>query len=131
MSKNLKTILIIFTIVLLTGIGFLIGRGQAGLPEKTVPFSITVNPSGNYTITIAPADQICTKGQVLTFAIVAVPSGGFDADVQLTVGGLPAGSFSFSRAVLTAGSYTSTLTVNTTTLDSNSVYSCNLTAKDI
>jgi len=131
MNKTFKTILTVLAVVIVIGVAFLVGRGQAGLPEKTVPFSLTVNASGNYTITITPADQVCSKGQVVTYTIAAVPTGGFDADIQLTVGGLPAGSFTFSRVVLTPGNYTSTLTVNTTTLDANSVYSCNLTAKDI
>jgi hypothetical protein len=133
MSKTLKITLWSLLIVLLVGgTGYLVGRGSGGGGniERIVPFSITVNPSGSYEIAITPVDAVVTKGDPLVFSITATMTGGFDASIGLTVGGLPAGSYTFGTTTLTPAQRTTTLTVNTTLLTSNSVYSCNLSAVD-
>jgi hypothetical protein len=130
MSDTLKKIIVGFAALFLIVGAFLIGRGGGGAGiEKSVPFSIQVNPSGSYEIAIAPADVTVTKGAPLTFAVTNVPSGGFDAQIQYTVGGLPPGSYSFSVNPVNAGQ-ASVLTVNTTLLQSNTGYSCTLSAVD-
>lgn len=129
MKTWLKTSLIALAIIALIGAGWLIGRGGGGI-EKSVSFSLTVNASGDFEVTITPADQTCTKGQTVTYDIAVVPSGGFDAPVNLTVSGLPAGSYTLTRNPVEMGAWTSQLTVNTTLLQSNSTYACNITAID-
>jgi hypothetical protein len=131
MSKTLKGILIALAVVVLIGAGWLIGRGSGGgTIEHVVPFSLSVNAAGDFAVTITPADQECIKGAVVTYAIAVIPSGGFDAPVHFTVAGLPAGSYSLASETAGPGAWTTTLTVNTATLQTNSTYSCNLTAVD-
>jgi hypothetical protein len=131
MSKTLKNILIVLSIVVLVGAGWLIGRGGGGGGiEKSVPFTLTVNVAGDFEISITPADQSCTKGQSVSYAITAVPSGGFDAPIWLSITGLPDGSYVFTRNPVEPGAWTTTLTINSALLQSNTTYACNLTAVD-
>jgi len=132
MSKTFKAILISLAILICVGGAYIIGRGAGGGGniERSVAFSITVNPSGSYDIAINPVDAVVTKGDPLTFTVTATPSGGFDANINLTVGGLPSGSYTLTKTTLSPGNWVTTLTVNTNLLTSNSVYCCNLTAVD-
>lgn len=131
LSKTIKALLLGALIIVLIGGAYVIGRGAGGGGniEKTVAFSITVNPSGSYEIAINPVDAVITKGDPLTFTITNIPSGGFDAQIQYTVGGLPAGSYSLSVNPVNPGQAT-ILTVDTTLLTSNSVYTCSITGVD-
>lgn len=132
MNPTLKKVLIGLAVIFVAAIAFLVGRGAGGgAIEHSVQFSITVNVSGDFAIDITPKDVLCTKGETLTFNITATPSNGFDADIQLSVGGLPAGSYTLAREVLSPGQYGSVLTVNTALLESNSVYTCTLNAHDL
>lgn len=131
MSKTLKIVLLSLLIVGLVGFAYIAGRGSGGgLIQRTVPFSITVNAAGAYEITITPADAVVTKGDPLVFTITAIPSGGFDAQIGLTISGLPATSFALGNATLAPGAWTTNLTVNTNLLNANSVYTCNVNAED-
>lgn len=124
-------VFVIVLSVLVVGLVVYIAAG-GGLPiEKSVQFTIHVGVSGNFEIAIDPTEVSCTKGQVLTFNIVATPTGGFDADIQLGISGLPEGSYTLGASVLTPTSLTTTLTVNTGLLESNASYVCNVNAHDI
>lgn len=131
MKTWLKATLIALAIVVLVGAGWLIGRGSGGgAIEKSVQFSLTVNAAGDFEVTITPADQECTKGTVVTYDIAVVPSGGFDAPVHFTIAGLPDGSYSLANETVGPTTWTTMLTVNTALLQSNTTYSCSLTAVD-
>jgi len=130
MNRTLKTILIIVACLVVVGAAYLIGRGALGGGiEQTVSFSIEVNPSGSFSMAITPSVATVTKGDPLSFSLTNAPTGGFDAQIQYTVGGLPVGSFSFSVNPVNAGQAT-TLTVDTSRLTSNTAYSCTITGVD-
>ena len=131
MKTWLKATLIALAIVVLVGAGWLIGRGSGGgAIEKSVQFSLTVNASGDFELAIAPADQECIKGESVVYTITITPSGGFDAPVHLTVAGLPDGSYTLANDTVGPTTWTTTLTVNSAQLQSNTTYSCGLTAVD-
>lgn len=133
MSNTFKRILaIICGLVILTGAAFLIGKaaGGGGAIEKTVQFSITVNASGDFDLVVDPTEATCNKGDVLTFNITNTPSGGYDAQIQYVISGLPDGSYSLSVNPVNAGQAT-VLTVNTSLLISNSTYTCSVVGVDI
>jgi hypothetical protein len=137
-----KIIGIILIGLFLVGVGFAIAKiigGVGGQIEKELTFSVIVTAIGDYTLAMTPVNGVgepeltIPKGQTGTFTITLVPSGGFDADVQLTIAGLPDGSYSFAVNPIpfNAAGMTTTLTINSAPLESNRVYVCNLTASDI
>jgi hypothetical protein len=131
MKTWLKATLIALAIVVLVGAGWLIGRGGGGGGiEHSVPFSLTVTAAGDFAVTITPEDQECVKGAVVTYDIAVVPSGGFDAPVHFTIAGLPDGSYTLANDTVGPTAWTTTLTVNSALLQSNSTYTCSLTAVD-
>lgn len=131
MKNWLKISLVILAIVVLVGAGWLIGnKGGGGDLEHSVPFSLTVTAAGDFAVTITPPDQECIKGSVVTYDIEVAPSGGFDAPVHFTIAGLPAGSYSLASETVGPTGWTTTLTVNSALLQSNTTYSCSLTAVD-
>jgi hypothetical protein len=131
MSKTLKGVLVALAILFVAGIAFLVGRGQTGgTITDTIQFSINVSPSGAFTLAVDPPEANIKKGDPLSFAITAIPTDGFDAGVGLTLAGLPEGSWMLGSDILTGPGYTTTLTVDTTKLVSNTGYSCSLTGVD-
>lgn len=132
MSKTLKTILIVLACVVFIGAAYLVGRGSSGggSIEHTARFSLSVTAAGDFAIVVTPEDQTVVKGQTVTYDIAVTPSGGFDAPVNLTVAGLPDGSYSLGSTTLGPTVWTTTLTVNTAALNTNATYSCAVTAVD-
>lgn len=131
MKNWLKISLIMLAAVVLIGGGWLIGRGSGGGSiEHSVQFSLTVNAAGDFELAITPADQECVKGASVIYTITVTPTGGFDAPVHFTVGGLPDGSYTLANATVGPASWTTTLTVNSALLQTNSTYTCSLTAVD-
>lgn len=126
----------------LVGVGFAIAKlveRAGGQIEKDVTFSVIVTAIGDYEIDMTPkntageAELTIPKGQSGTFTITLTPSGGYDAPIEMSVVGLPDGSYSFSVNPIpfNAAGMTTTLTINTATLETNRVYVCSLTARDI
>ena len=121
----------ILTAVLFVGLGFALARIIGGKPsiEHQYQFTVTVNVSGDFAVTLTPATLTLTKGETGTITLTNTPSGGFDALIVYEVSGLPVGSYSFSKNPVSPGE-TATLTINTAALQSNTVYVCQLIAKD-
>jgi hypothetical protein len=117
--------------VLLIGVGFALARIIAHKPsiEHQYQFTVTVNVTGDFAVTLTPATLTLTKGETGTITLTNTASGGFDALIVYEVAGLPAGSYSFSKNPVSPGE-TATLTINTAVLESNRVYVCQLIAKD-
>lgn len=134
MSKTLKAILFILAVFVVVGAAYLVGRGSGGgAIEHTAQFSLTVNVSGDFGIVISPTDQECSRGDIVTYGIEIVPSGGFDAPVTLTIGGLPDGCWNLGSIILQPGAYTTTLTIDTghASIQSNTTYIGSISAHDI
>lgn len=133
MSKTLKTILIILGAVVLLLAGYGIARllqdTQPSSVQHDYPFAVTVLVSGDFECVLTPGELTLHKGEVGTIEITNTVSGGFDANIMYLVSGLPEGSYSFSVNPVAPGQAT-TLTIDTATLNSNSVYVCQLTAGD-
>lgn len=133
MNKTLKGVLLGLAIAAVLTVGVLAALGIIGGQsiERNVQFTINVNPSGAFELAIVPTDVTVTRGDPLSFVLTATPSDGFDAAIALTVGGLPAGSWTLDQSVLPGpADYTATLTVNTTMLQSNHSYVCSITGVD-
>jgi len=131
MNKTLKGILIALAIIFVAAAAYVVGRGQAGGQiTSVVELSINVDPSGSFTLTADRPSATVKRGDPLSFTITAVPTGGFDAAVGLTVGGLPTGSFTLGAAVLVPSAYSTKLTIDTTKLVSNTGYGVSVTGVD-
>lgn len=131
MTKTLKTILIALGVVVLLGIGYIIGQ----LPtvpssvQHTYPLTINVTVAGDFVCVVTPDTLNLKKGEIKSIQITNTVSGGFDAKIMYVVSGLPAGSYSFSVNPVNPGQAT-TLTINSATLASNTVYVCSIVAGD-
>lgn len=110
MSKTWKTILIVAGAVAILGAGFVIGRQAV---TKTVNFTVSVTEPQDFSVVISPASLALNRGQVGTFNITTSASGGYEGDVDLTVVGLPAGTYSLSATRIAVGQ-SATLTINAT-----------------
>jgi len=131
MNKTLKGILIALAIIFVAAAAYVVGRGQAGGQiTSVVEFSINVDPSGSFTMTVDRPSASIKRGDPLSFILTAVPTGGFDAAVGLTVGGLPVGSFTLGTDILVPPAYSTKLTIDTTKLVSNTGYSVSVTGVD-
>lgn len=131
MKTWLKATLIALAVVVLIGAGWLIGRGSGGGDlEHSVQFSLTVNAAGDFELAITPADQECIKGASVIYTITVTPTGGFDAPVNFTIAGLPDGSYTLANSTVGPTTWTTTLTIDSAMLQSNTTYSCSLTAVD-
>jgi len=121
----------ILAAVLFVGLGFALARIIGGKPsiEHQYQFTVTVNVTGDFAVTLTPATLALNKGETGTITLTNTVSGGFDALIVYEVSGLPAGSYSFSKNPVSPGE-TATLTINTAALESNRVYVCQLIAKD-
>ena len=121
----------ILAAVLLIGIGFALDRiiGRKASIEHQYQFSVTVNVTGDFAVTLTPSTLTLNKGETGTITLTNTASGGFDALIAYEISGLPAGSFTFSKNPVSPGE-TATLTINTAALESNRVYVCQLIAKD-
>jgi hypothetical protein len=117
--------------VLLIGLGFALARiiGGKSSIEHQYQFTVTVNVTGDFAVTLTPATLTLNKGETGTITLTNTVSGGFDALIVYEVSGLPAGSFTFSKNPVGAGE-TATLTINSALMASNTVYVCQLIAKD-
>ncbi len=94
---------------------FTIRASGAGVTAQTatVALTIAVTIAPDYSLTATPASLPITAGQSGTSAVTVTRTGGFAANVQLSLDGAPAGvSGVFAPNPATAG--TSTLTVSTT-----------------
>ncbi|MBE3124475.1 MAG: hypothetical protein IMZ57_02320 [Acidobacteria bacterium] len=134
MSKTLKIILIVLAGLVLVGVGYGVARLLQDNPqEQEVTFTVMVSAPGAFAIDMSPKNAAgdpevsVARGTPAVFQITNVPTGGYDAKIEYSIGGLPAGSYSFSVNPVTPGQAT-TLTIQTSALVSNTAYVCTLTA---
>ena len=141
-TQRWKTLFLIAVIILVLVGGILaaraiIGQDEIGPQEKTLSLTILVAPSGDFTIDVTPKNPdtgepelSLVRGASGQFTITTAAVDGFDAQIQFSFDGLPEGSYSFSTNPVAPGGST-TLTINSATLQSNHAYVCSLTADDI
>lgn len=137
MSKTLKTILVVFAVIALIGAGFMLARLLQDNDDphyKDITFTILVGVSGDYTLDMTPknpdtgeVEVLVTKGEPAVFQITVAMTGGFDVPIELEISGLPAGSWAFSVNPVPVNGST-TLTIQTSALSSNTAYICTLSA---
>ena len=129
MNKTLQKVLFGLGILAVIAVG--VGIGIVGQStQKQVTFTVTVTSppvEPDYGITITPASITLVQGESGSFSITAISVGDYSDPIQLTLVGLPVGSFSFSANPVTPGG-TSVLTINSTNLVAGQTYSCTLTA---
>lgn len=131
-QKSSRTFLWILSVLAVFLGGFLLAKtiGVGGQIEKELTLTINVSAAGDFVIVATPDELNLKKGESGTITITNTVSGGFDARINYTLTGLPAGSFSFSVNPVNGGQST-ILTINSANLASNTAYVCNLSANDI
>jgi hypothetical protein len=88
--------------------------GPAALTNIGYSTSNCVAQTPSFSLSASPSSDTITAGNSATYMATVTPSGGFTANVGLSVAGLPAGaSASFAPASVSGGSGSSTLTVST------------------
>jgi hypothetical protein len=87
-------------------------KGTSGGMTATTTIQLTVEALGKFTLTASPSSLTVAQGSSGTSTITIVPTGGFNQEVTLIAGGMPAGvTASFSPNPATSTS-TLTLTVS-------------------
>jgi len=82
----------------------------------TVTLIINAPASSDFSLSVSPSTAVVKKGGTATYGVTVTPSGGFNSNVSLSVGGLPGGaSASFSPNPVPSGSGASSLSVITGT----------------
>ena len=129
MNKTLRKVLLGLGIIAVIAVG--VGIGIVGQStQKQVTFTVTVTSppiTPDYGIAITPESITLVQGESGSFSITAISVGDYSDPIQLTLVGLPVGSFSFSANPVMPGG-TSVLTINSTNLVAGQTYSCTLTA---
>lgn len=108
MNKTLRGILIGLAVVAVLAVGLIIGRQAV---SKSVSFAVTVSDPTDFEVGILPASLALTRGQTGQFAITTTAIGGYDGEVDLTIAGLPAGTYALGVSRVKAGEGT-TLVIN-------------------
>jgi len=99
------------------------------MAEKQYPLTITVLVAGDFEVTLTPDELTLTKGESGMITLANTASGGFDVPIHYDLSGLPDGAYSFAKNPVDPNEST-TLTINSIALASNTVYVCTLTASD-
>ncbi len=88
--------------------------GNSGTLTHSTTIPVEVNLSaGDFYGSVAPTTQNTAPGQTTSYQITIFPTGGYNANVTLSVSGLPAGvTANFSQNPVIGGSGTTTLTLN-------------------
>ena len=100
-------------------------NGPAGLgtPYGVSAFITSATTSTGFGLTVTPASATVTQGNVTSYTVTVSPSGGFDSSVSLAVSGVPSGANStFTPSSATSPSWSSTLSVTTTTSTTAGTY---------
>ena len=91
-----------------------------------------VNPSGDFTVSASPSSQSVVQGDTASYTVTVTPLEGFSADVSLSAGGLPPdASATFSPAVISGGSGSSTLNITTSSSSQFGNYPISITATSL
>ena len=87
--------------------------GTSGALTHSTTVTLVVNAPGDFTITATPWQSVLRGGAAI-YSVTVAPVGGFNADVSLSVTGLPNGSSAtFNPATVAGGTGASTMTVKT------------------
>lgn len=132
--KTWKIALFAALCILLVGAGILIGRGAQGQAEpQEVTFTLLIKAPGSFTLDMTPKNTAtgepeidAVRGTNAIFTITSTAVDGYDAQIEYTVAGLPEGTYTFSQNPAPVGTPV-TLTINTSSLASNTAYVCTLT----
>lgn len=113
--------------------GVILGRAIQDDPqEQDLIFTLMVSAPGNFTLDMTPKNQAgepeidVARGTPAVFTITASAHDGYDALVTYSITGIPEGSYAFSQNPAPCG-VPVTLTIQTGSLTSNTVYVCTLT----
>lgn len=140
MNKAAKIIIAVLAIVVAVGIGFAIAsliQDNAGDP-KEISFSLLIRTPGDFTVTMGPVNPETgdielevTKGTPAVYTLTTTAVEGWDSPIEFTVDGLPEGTvYAFGTNPVPPNGST-TLTIQTGNLQSNTGYVLTLTASGV
>lgn len=131
MTNKWKSAFWVALVIILVLGTFLIAKIFTGPSiEHQYAFSIQVQVPGDFACVLSPNELILKKGEVGTITITNTASGGFDANIQFKISGLPDGSYSFSVNPVAVGQ-TTVLTIQSSLLASETGYACQLIASSV
>jgi hypothetical protein len=137
MNTPARIIVIILAAILLVGLGFAIASlvQDNGANEKEIGFTLLIRTPGDFAITMGPINPATgdvevevTKGEPAVFTITTTAADGWDSPINLSIDGLPEGTVYAFGVNPMPPTGTTTLTIQTGNLQSNSGYVCVLTA---
>jgi regulation of enolase protein 1 (concanavalin A-like superfamily) len=88
--------------------------GTSGSLTSTATITLTVNPAGDYTLSVSPSSLSVVQGTNGASTITVTPLNGFNSSVSLSASGLPSGVTASFNPSSTAGTSTLTLTASST-----------------
>ncbi len=97
-------------------------KATDGSVSGTTTFTVT---APDFSLSVSPATQSVRRGSTATYTVTIVPTNGFNASVQLSLGGQPAGSTATFTPNPATG--TSTLTIKTLSTTSRQTYALTVT----
>jgi hypothetical protein len=101
---------------------------SAGNLSISVPFAVLSSGStqNSFTVSASPSTQAVVGGNTATYTVQVTPVSGFSGDVTLDLGGLVGVSGTFSPAVVTEASGSSSLTVSVSSSVPGGTYPLNI-----
>src|SRR5882757_4448000 len=88
--------------------------GVSGSLSSTAALTLTVNPTGDYTLSASPSSVSVVQGTNGLSTITVTPLNGFNSSVSLSASGVPSGVMATFNPTSTASSSTLTLTASST-----------------
>src|SRR5260370_734991 len=88
--------------------------GTSGSLSGTAAVTLTVNPTGNYTLSASPSSLTVVQGTSGASTITVTPLNGFNSSVSLSASGLPSGVTASFNPSSTPSTSTLTLTASST-----------------
>lgn len=136
MNTPARMIIVIMAAIALVGIGFAIASLIQSGPtvQKDVTFALLIKTPGDFNVTMGPVNPdtgdvelTVTRGTPAVFTVNVTAVNGWDSPITLDVSGLPANvTYSFGTNPIPPGGST-TLTIQTTNLQSGTAYVLTLT----
>jgi subtilase family serine protease len=88
--------------------------GSSGALTNQISLTLTVNPTGNFTLSTSPTSLSILQGAKGTSTITVTPQNGFNGSVGLSASGLPSGVTASFNPTTATGKSTLTLTASST-----------------
>jgi subtilase family serine protease len=86
-------------------------------------------PTPDFALAVSPSSQTVAAGSSPSYTVTVTPSGGYNGIVNLSVSGQPAGA-TFNPPSVSGGSWSSTLSIQTTSKTSAGTYTLTITGTD-